>query len=158
MKKYFCYTGALLFAGTLLWANVPENHSLSGEQRYRAQISKLKTELASSQKRCEELERKNRNLKEKFASLEADIASVEEALHLPVSDSEEPDYRLQNIRSRVANYYIPTSTKKLKLLSEEDWELIDFSLEEREDARECIRAYEKFVKKYSGKKIIILED
>lgn len=160
MKKYFCYIGVLLLAGTLLWANPPENHS-SFEERYhwaKEQISKLKTALSFSQKRCKELERENRDRKERFENLKDDIASVEKALNLPVRDSNEPDYRLQNIRSHVENYYIPASTKKLKLLSEEDWDLIDFSLEEREEARERIRAYEKFVKKYSGKKIIILED
>lgn len=160
MKKYFYYIGALLFAGTLLWANPPENSSFIEEQLHWAQeqISKLETALSFSRKRCEALDRENRNLREKFASLEDDIASVEKALNLPVRDSNEPDYRLQNIRSHVENYYIPISPKKVKLLDDEDWERINFSLERWEETRERIRAYEDFVKRYSGKKIIILED
>lgn len=158
MKKYFCYIGALLFAGTLLWANSLENSSPFELGQLKEEVIKWKKKLDSSQKRCDELERENLRLKKRFENLEDDIASVEKALNLTVRDSEEPDYRLQNICSHVENYYVSTSTKKLKPLSEEDWELINFSLEEREETRERILAYEKFVKKYSGKKIIILEN
>ena len=158
--KSFYYAGALLLAGSLLLAN-PQENSFPFEQEWRQwkeEAIKWKNKCVSYLKRCEALDRENRNLKERFENLEDDIAFVEKALNLPVRDSEEPDYRLQEIRNRVENYYIPILPKKVKLLDNEDWEEIEISLEEREETRERIRAYEKFVKKYSGKKIIILED
>lgn len=160
MKKYLGYIGALLLAGTLLWANSPGNSSLIEQQPRLAdeQISELKETFSSSRERCEALERENRELKEKIANLEANLASVEIALDLPVRDSDEPVDRLQNICSYIKDYYTPFRSKRLKLLSEEDWSRINFSLEKREETRERIRDYERFVKEYSGKRIIILPE
>lgn len=152
--------GVLLVSGTLLWAD-PLGNSLTMQQSkkwLRAQIDCLKAQINDSENRCKELEQENLKLKEQFDHLNADIAGVEEALGLPVRGSDEPDSRLENIRIHVKNYYVSFRTKKLAKLSKEDWELINFSLEEREELRELIRDYENFVKKYSGKKIIILED
>lgn len=63
---------------------------------------------------------------------------------------------VSEVHSRIENNERPVA--RTESLSREDWELINFSLQERKDTIRKIEKYEKLVKSLQGKRIIILPE